>query len=205
MAKDANKTKGTYINLEGVEIAWAKVHENQREFEAYTGSRFHKTYEEEDGMYSCDILLSDPVDVERVTETGLEVKPHAERPGVFVLKAKRKNQIKVQGEYKKIGPPELLYSAVEGDGAMTPLPESIQIGNGSIANVSLFARDFGGVKPSCDLRGIQVTKLVPYIPQGANVNAKGERSMFRPSEKAVATKLPSEGATEDTDEYGETL
>ena len=180
---DTKKTKLTYVTFENVELEWAKVHPNQREMQSYDGT----PYLEEDGIYKVDVLLESPVDQLKAREAHLALKPHKTRLGVYVISPKRENQRKTfEGEFVHLGPPQLLYSATEGDMCMTPLPESIQIGNGSRGNVSVWAKIYTkeGLpkKATPKLQGIQVTDLKAFRPKGGHVDTSGNKTFFAPVE-----------------------
>ncbi len=181
---------GRFVELEGV-INWAQIHPHQRNFVGYQG----KSLEDVEGEYSADIVLIKKDGtinselVNRAKEAYLDVK--TDKDGNPVIKARREHSRvrKVDGERIVKGPPKVYYSAKPGDGCLTPLPETIMIGNGSYGNVSVFAKIYTSEevkrkKARAILQGIQLTDLKIYVDSGSQ-----GKSGFRPVE-GTATPSP---------------
>jgi len=171
------KIRGTFITFQAP-VSWARVHPNQREM-----SNPYNNFEDVGGQYSVQINLTEE-QAKEAEAAFLNVKRNKETGAPFI-NAKRTHLSK-SGEEK--GPPKLYYSAVEGDGALTPLPEDIEIGNGSLCNVRIFASiytkpEIKAAKATAKLLGIQVLDLVEYKPGGA-VDTSGQKAMFNASQVA---------------------
>ena len=72
-----------------------------------------------------------------------------------------------EGQRITKGPPPTFYSATPGDGCLTPLPESILVGNNSYGYVNIFAKIYTPEsmkkkKATARLLGVQVTSLDEY-------------------------------------------
>lgn len=194
------KVFGYFVELENVQIEWAKVHPHQREYKGYGKT----TYEEQDGLYSCDLIIENETQREALEKGFITTKRDKRDPNREFVKLKRYQQkVLKDGTVKVNGPPALYYSAEPGDGGLTPLPETIEVGNGSRGNVKIFAKIYNdeGARPlvTPQLLGIQITKLIPYKPKRGFVDAAGNKSMFKPTEDAEVLEVDF---TEDEETEG---
>lgn len=200
MAKEKlDKDKvGSLIQLQG-RLTWARLHPAQRNFTGYEG----KSLDDQEGEYSITVVLVNQDGsvneklVKQCKEVYLNVK---EKDGLPYIEAKRPHSMLVksgeqEGQRITKGPPPTFYSATPGDGCLTPLPESILVGNNSYGYVNIFAKIYTPEsmkkkKATARLLGVQVTSLDEYKSK-----IHTGKAGFSSIEGETAQKPTSEGST----------
>lgn len=143
---------------------WARLHPHQRDFKA------EYDYDKVGGVYSMDLVVSED-EAKRAENDGVTIHRDKETGAPF-LKLRRDHQkVWKDGTVQEKGPPTLVYS----DG-VTPVPEDVELGNGSEVNVRVYIKEYKAKKYSTRLMGVQVIKLVEYKPN----NTGEKRGMFNP-------------------------
>lgn len=159
MSNMADKLKaGQYVNFNISNVECRFCHLFQPDT-AFGGNKWH-----------LQAILADEV-AEELKALGLTVKDHTDKEGNVTKNILKPKKEVVTSKGKQQDPPIIV-----GPDGRTPFTE--EIGNGSVLNLRLSARDWGSGRVGCYIEKVQVVKHVPRASDFEDLTQTGDDVPF---------------------------